>query len=344
MTSPIRTINATAPTRLCDNGGWTDTWFAEYGTIFNIAIRPNAQVQLHVYPNDGTRPHVMLHAENFGDRYAVTPGAAWDRHPLLEAAITMLGVPDDVTIEAIIYSDAPAGASTGTSAAVTVALIGALDALTPGKMTAHEVAYAAQAVETKLLGQQCGIQDQLAAAYGGINLIDMFDYPRASVSQLALPPALTHELEQRLALIYLGRPHSSSAVHEMVIRGLEDAGPDNEKINPLRETARRSWNALAAGNWAELGQAMSDNTALQAKLHAELVSPDAHKVIEIAKVHGALGWKVNGAGGSGGSVTLLSNGDRATHRKMLAAIEAANALYQNLPIALSREGLVVWDG
>ena len=49
---------------------------------------------------------------------------------------------------------------------------------------------------------------------------------------LTLPAALENELEQRLALIYLGRPHSSSAVHEMVIRGLEDAGPDNEKINP----------------------------------------------------------------------------------------------------------------
>ena len=37
-------------------------------------------------------------------------------------------------------------------------------------MTAHEAAYAAQRIETELLGQQCGIQDQLCCAYGGITL------------------------------------------------------------------------------------------------------------------------------------------------------------------------------
>jgi len=26
---PLRIINSTAPIRVCDNGGWTDTWFAE---------------------------------------------------------------------------------------------------------------------------------------------------------------------------------------------------------------------------------------------------------------------------------------------------------------------------
>ena len=38
-----------------------------------------------------------------------------------------MNIPNDVALEASIYSEAPAGASTGTSAAVTVALIGSLD-------------------------------------------------------------------------------------------------------------------------------------------------------------------------------------------------------------------------
>ena len=45
---------------------------------------------------------------------------------------------------------------------------------------------------------------------------------------------------------------------------------------------------------------MIENTEAQERLHPELVSRDAHRVIEIAKEHGALGWKVNGAGGEGG--------------------------------------------
>ena len=72
---------------------------------------------------------------------------------------------------------------------MTVALIGALDCLTPGRLTPHEVAYAAHAVEVEMLKQQSGIQDQLCSAYGGINFIEMFEYPYASVSPIYVPNA-----------------------------------------------------------------------------------------------------------------------------------------------------------
>jgi D-glycero-alpha-D-manno-heptose-7-phosphate kinase len=61
-----------------------------------------------------------------------------------------MDLPDDLSLMVDIFSQAPAGASTGTSAAVTVALIGALDTLTPGHRTPHEVALAAQKVETEI--------------------------------------------------------------------------------------------------------------------------------------------------------------------------------------------------
>ncbi len=37
---PLRIVNSVAPIRICDNGGWTDTWFAEHGKIFSIAAYP----------------------------------------------------------------------------------------------------------------------------------------------------------------------------------------------------------------------------------------------------------------------------------------------------------------
>ncbi len=55
---------------------------------------------------------------------------------------------------------------------------------------------------------------------------------------------------------------------------------------------------------------MIENTEAQARLHPALISPEAASVIEIAKAHGALGWKVNGAGGDGGSLTILSEPER----------------------------------
>jgi D-glycero-alpha-D-manno-heptose-7-phosphate kinase len=341
---PLRVINSVAPIRICDNGGWTDTWFAGYGRIFNIAVYPYAEVQIEVFPVRSRKDRIVIHAENFGERYALRrERKAWDRHPLLEAAIEFMNIPRDLAFEVTIFSEAPAGGSTGTSAAVTVALIGALDGLTPGRLTPHEVAAAAQRIETEILKQQCGIQDQLCSAYGGINYIEMFHYPHASVSPIVVPNTVWWELERRLALIYLGKSHSSSEIHEMVIRELENAGPDCAKLEALRRTAPRSRDALFAGDFEALSKAMTENTEAQRRLHPKLVSADAEKVIEIAKAYGALGWKVNGAGGEGGSLTLLCGSRSYEKRAMLKAIEAASPSFRTIPIYLSRQGLRVWE-
>ncbi|MEW6755130.1 MAG: GHMP kinase [Candidatus Latescibacterota bacterium] len=342
--SPVRVINSVAPIRICDNGGWTDTWFAQRGRIFNIGVYPYAEAQIKVFHRQDVADRVVIHAENYGERYSPDPGdRQWSHHPLLEAAIQYMRIPDDVAFEANIYSEAPAGASTGTSAAVTVALIGALDLLTPGRMTPYEVALTAQRIEVEMLGQQCGVQDQLCSAFGGVNYIEIFAYPNASVSQLQVPNAVWWELERRLVLIFLGKSHTSSAVHEKVIAELEGAGPDCAKLEALRQTAGRSRDAVYAGDFAALGQAMIENTEAQARLHPDLVGGDARTVIDIARAHGVLGWKVNGAGGDGGSVTLLTGAQSSGKRALVRQIEEANLLYRSIPIYLSRMGLRVWD-
>ena len=60
---------------------------------------------------------------------------------------------------------------------------------------------------------------------------------------------------------------------------------------------------------------MAANTEAQAQLHPALVGTEARRVIEIAKEHGALGYKVNGAGGEGGSLTLLCGEDSAQRQR-----------------------------
>jgi len=339
---PLAVVNSVAPIRICDNGGWTDTWFAGHGQVFNVAVYPYAEVQVKVLRPRDAGGRIVLPAENFGGPYAVHEGPPWGPHPLLEAAIAYMRVPDDLSLDVTIHSEAPAGAGTGTSAAVTVALVGALDVLTPGRLTAHELAAAAQRVETEMLHRQCGIQDQLASAYGGINYIEMFVYPHASVSPIRVPDAAWWELERRLLLVYLGKSHDSSAIHEAVIRSLESAGPDSPAIVDLRRTAPRSRDALSAGDFAELGRAMSESTEAQGRLHPALVGTEARRVIEIAREHGALGWKVNGAGGEGGSLTLLCDEDSARKRALVRAIEQDSPLFRSIPVYLSRHGVRVW--
>ena len=346
MEQPLRVINSVAPIRICDNGGWTDTWFAGHGQVFNVAVQPLAEVQIQVFARArrSESERVIIHAENFGDRYALAlDRSGWERHPLLEATIRRMGVPDGVALEVSIFSHAPSGASTGTSAAVTVALIGALDRLTPGQLNPHQVAYLAHSVEVDTLKRQCGIQDQLCAAYGGINYIDIPHYPQATVSQLQVPDAVWWELDRRLVLIYLGRMHRSSQVHEKVIKELEHAGPAGKQLDDLRLAAARSRDAVCAADFRGLGQAMIANTEAQGRLHPELIGADASRVIDIAREHGAWGWKVNGAGGEGGSLTLLCGPLSPVKRAMIRDIEQESELFKNIPIRLSRRGLCTWE-
>jgi D-glycero-alpha-D-manno-heptose-7-phosphate kinase len=341
---PLRIINGVAPIRICDIGGWTDTWFAGHGKIFNIGVYPYVEVQVAVYPRAARQDRIVLNAENYGERYAIVPGqAGYERHRLLEAAIEELAPPEEYALEIAIYSEAPAGASTGTSAAVTVALIGALDALTPGHMTPHEVAYAAHRVETERLKLQSGIQDQLCAAYGALNFIEMTSYPFASVSQIQVPNTIWWELERRLILVFLGRTHSSSAVHEQVIADLERVRGGAAPLDVLRQAAERARDAVYAGDFTALGQAMIDNTLAQQTLHPALIGAEARDLIALAHEHGVIGWKVNGAGGEGGSVTLLCGPSASARRSLLRSIVQANPLFQPIPVYLSRFGLRVWE-
>jgi D-glycero-alpha-D-manno-heptose-7-phosphate kinase len=339
--SPVRTIHADAPIRICDNGGWTDTWVARRGKVFNIAVRPLVSVRIDTFPSGSREARVVLDVRNYRTRYAPVFGAPWGPHPLLEAAFREIEPPAALDIEVVIESEAPAGASTGTSAAVVVALLGALDRLGGGRRTPREIASAAHGVETVHLGRQCGIQDQLCSALGGANFIEMTEYPHAVVSRLALSDRTRQELQRRLALIYLGRPHSSSAVHEEVVKELERRGPDCAPLEALRAAAEHARDALVAGDFDALGSAMRDNTRTQGELHAGLVPHDAWRVIEIAEAHGASGWKVNGAGGDGGSITLLSSADPAASLAMLGAIARENPAWASIPIAISLEGLRV---
>ena len=334
-----RIINSVAPTRVCDIGGWTDTWFAGYGNIFNIAVYPYVEVQVkcRIGPKGLT-----VKLENYGDIFDLDPTQIkYEQHPLIEAAIDSVKLPEDLSLEINIYSSMPPGASTGTSGAISVALIGALDALTEGRLTAAEAARLAHEVETDKLGQQSGVQDQLASAYGGINYIEICKYPYAGVSSIHVSDPVWWELESRLMLVYIGAPHNSSQVHKKVIERLGADAAENPLFHTLRRLATQARDALYLGDFTALGKVMNDNTEVQRQLHTALVCNSFEHIIDISSHFNALGCKVNGAGGDGGTITVLTDGDMAKKRILTQALQDAG--YQVIPIYLARHGLRVWE-
>ncbi len=334
-------INAVAPTRICDVGGWTDTHFAGHGAVCNIAIYPYVEVQIHPLPLEETDGRVVVCVENYGTSYELDPAhIVYDKHPLIEAAIKRMGLPKHLALRINVFSCAPPGASMGTSAAVSVALIGALAAVGDRQLTPHETAALAHALETEELGLECGVQDQLAGAYGGINFMDIAEFPRAVVTPLCIPDNTWWELEHRLMLAYIGRPHNSSEIHKMVIAGLGSAPRKDHRLERLRVLAQEARQALEAGDFDGLGRVFNDNTAVQRSLHRNLVCDKFEEIISVANEFDALGCKVNGAGGDGGSIAVLTDGDTAKKRQMQK--ELIRRGFQTIPIYLSRRGLRVW--
>ena len=326
-------LSATAPVRICDIGGWTDTWFGGPGRVVHVAVSPGVEV---VVERRAGRGAVVLDVPALGHRYMVVPGETdrRSRHGLLEAAVDAVPPPTDLALDITVRSPIPPGCGVGTSAAVAVALLGALHAVHLESPSPRVVAYEAHRLEVGDLGQESGIQDQVAAAFGGINFIEVDDYPEAAVHRLPDWP----ELAALCSLVYLGAAHDSSAVHRQVIDDAGRRGP--EMFAALREAALSARSAVETQDPAALGRAMVANTAAQRALHPALVGPDAERVLADAAEHGALGAKVNGAGGKGGSVTVLHPTPAARARFV---DHLTTTPYRAIPVELSSQGLHI-DG
>ncbi len=299
-----------------------------------MAVTPGVVVRAEARPRDGGAAVALL-VENEG---RPVPGP----HPLLEAALADLDVPGDVSVRVEVRSAMPLGASTGTSAALVVALLGAFDALTGRPRPALEVAAAAHRVETEQLALQSGVQDQLCAAVGGICWIEVTDYPRATATPLTVPDGFWDELDRHLLLAFLG-PHRSSEVHERVIAGLSSGDAADATLSALRALAARAKEAVAAGDLVALGRVMQESTARQGELAPGILSADAGAVVAQARAAGALGWKLNGAGGDGGSITLLAGPGSAARQRLVEAVADLGPPVRLLPVSLSHRGLVVED-
>ncbi len=346
MAEKILEIHSSAPLRINDIGGWTDTWFSDEGHVLNMAVSPCVEVDISVFDNrKGTPNRVRVHSVDYGEVFHINPDKPdYSIHPLIQGSVGSLPIPEDQKLDIHNRSFFPAGSAVGTSASVCVALLGALDALFSRKHSAGAIAGLAHKVEIDKLNQQSGIQDQICSAYGGVCDIHIWKYPEARVKSVTLSQKLREYLNHQLCLIYLGSAHSSSDIHKRVIKSLKKGGSQVGLLKEFRILAEEGKSSLMSEDLAAFGRVMVNNNELQRALHPDLISEEADAVIKIAEKFGAFGWKVNGAGGEGGSLTVLSNQDRESRKGMITEIQALGHGIRNLPICLSADGLLIKHG
>lgn len=328
-------VTVAVPVRACDVGGWTDTWFAAAGRVCSLALEPGVVVRAEV-----TGAGIHFDLPDAGEHFPA--GEAPDRHRLLVEAVAEAAPPPDLGVRLTISAAVPPGTSLGTSASVCVGIVAAVDALTRGRpRPPTELAVAALRVEVDRLGRQSGVQDQLAAAHGGINRIDV-EHPSATVTPLPVDSAVRSALDEQLLHVAYGGPHDSSAVHEQVIATLESAGGQAEPLRYLADLAGTAADSLTAGDLVTWGRVLTEATDTQRALHPALLSADAEELIALASAAGALGWKVNGAAGASGSLSVLCP-DVDVRRRVVA--DARRLGHQPLDLRLTGRGAhVVAEG
>jgi D-glycero-alpha-D-manno-heptose-7-phosphate kinase len=328
-------IRARAPVRCCDLGGWTDTRIVPEGRVLNFAVSLYTHVTLHV----GASSDITIESCDTDDFEAVHDVRQMEYNNVLDlfkAAIRRTGVKRGVRIT--VRSDAPPGSGLGSSAALGAATVAALGRFLQWNLLPYEVARESQALEVEELGLECGVQDQIAAAYGGVNFMHV-TYPEARVFPLQLDTGTLCELEDRTVLVYTGKSHFSSDMHRKVIAAYEAGEPATRRaFQTLTECPVRGKDALMAGDLEAFAEAMNDNWQAQKDLHPDITTPQVEELYQRTLEAGAIGFKLNGAGG-GGTATIFCrrNRDHLVRR----AVEALGM--QLLPFKIDFTGIRTWE-
>jgi D-glycero-alpha-D-manno-heptose-7-phosphate kinase len=329
----VQLIRARAPVRFCDLGGWTDTRIVPSGAVLNFC----ATLYTHVTLQVGAEAGISIESFDTDEQAAVRDIRQIEYNSVLDlfkAAIKRSGIRRGIRL--LVRSDAPPGSGLGSSAALGVATIGALARHLHWGLLPYEVARESQALETEELGLECGVQDQLASAFGGVNFMHV-NYPEARVHPVPLDLATLCELEDRFVIVYTGHSHFSSEMHQKVIAEYQ-ADRNRSVFERLAGCAEQAKQALLAGDLHRFAEAMNANWEAQKALHPDITTPEIEALYEKTLQAGAIGFKANGAGG-GGTVTLLAQRNR-DHRVRQAVEDLGMTI---LHANIDTTGLRVWE-
>jgi D-glycero-alpha-D-manno-heptose-7-phosphate kinase len=237
---------------------------------------------------------------------------------------------DGVHIE--IDSASPPRSALGGSSVAAVALVWAF-----GKALAAEgkpsfspvqAALLAHAIEQSVAGVPCGIQDQLAAAFGGVNA---WYWKGPSGRELftrdvLVPADQGGKFTDHILVAYCGEPHESRDINGTWVRDFI-AGRHRQIWAEIIACTRHFIRAVAAARYDEAVAAMNRETELRCQMTPDVLETMGTRLVKAARQQ-QCGARFTGAGG-GGCLWALGMPDRIRKlrpiwRKLLA--ERPNAM------------------
>lgn len=234
-------------------------------------------------------------------------------HRAIRACIDYLRL-DDAGLEISHLADLPGRSGTGSSSSFVVGLLHALASLQGRLLLPHELAGAAMEIEQQRLNETVGCQDQIFAAHGGLNTIRFRKNGEMDVYPFAFAAEHVEELESHLMLFFTKLHRTSSDVADSYAGVL---GERKAELFAMARLAEEAIGVLHYRRWERLGQLIDQSWRIKSGLSEKVTTPAINLLYARARLAGAWGGKVTGAGG-GGMLLLCVPPEK--HEKVAAAL------------------------
>jgi D-glycero-alpha-D-manno-heptose-7-phosphate kinase len=217
------------------------------------------------------------------------------QHPAVRELLRYLSIEHGVEVHH--DGDLPRRSGMGSSSSFTVGLLHALYALKGQIVGKRQLALESIHIEQDVLKENVGSQDQVCAAYGGVNLISFYPNGDISVRPVTLTPQRQRELESHLMLFYTGIMRTASDIAASFISQLAQR---TETLRRMRELVDASSEILSgAGDINEFGRLLHEAWLAKRSLSEKVSNSQVDFLYQEALDAGAVGGKLLGAGGGG---------------------------------------------
>ncbi len=285
-------------------GGGTDykAYYERYGTtIIGFAIDKYVYVSLRKNHNIFDYKSRITYSviENVKENDEI-------QNPGVQGTLKYFELKDGVTI--CIQGDLPARTGIGSSSSMIVGLIKAIDEYnqaTPRHKTS--LANTAIYVERDLLQEPGGIQDQIWAAYGGVNSIQIHKDGGFSVRPLPISEEFLEKLKARMVLCHTGFSRNSFHIAGSHDHTNSDVVSIKGRIADISNQALRAFEYEDIENIADL---LDTSWKLKKSVSTEISNEFIDGLYNRSREHGALGGKLLGAGGNGFMLFILKDTDK----------------------------------
>jgi D-glycero-alpha-D-manno-heptose-7-phosphate kinase len=216
-------------------------------------------------------------------------------HPAVKAVINHLQI--DRGLEIHHVGDLPARSGMGSSSAFTVGLLNALYAITGRMITKHDLAMESIHLEQEVLKETVGSQDQVSAAYGGLNRIDFMPNGEIAVMPITISRERVRELSSHLMLFFTGIVRTSSDVQSKFVQAMDEKKRQLRIMKDLVEESISLLNSNAS--ITDVGELLHEAWDAKRGFANNITNSDVDDIHARAMEAGAIGGKLTGAGGGG---------------------------------------------